>query len=65
MDKDLVTERGLGMGEEEDRTGYKKAYNLRTTVGSACDTDAAAAPNLPLPLSHFYPPLKWRVPHQC
>lgn len=60
--RDLVKERGLGMGGQD---GYKKSYNLKTTVDSACDTDAAAAPNLLLPLSHFYPPLKCRVSHQC
>jgi len=27
------------------------------TDDSVCDTDVAAAPNLLLPLSHFYPPL--------
>lgn len=27
------------------------------TVDSVCDTDVAVAPNLRLPLSHFYPPL--------
>lgn len=66
MDKDLVKEGGLGKGE--DITGKKKkkkSYNLKKTVDSACDTGAAAAPNLLLPLFHFYPPLKRRVFHQC
>lgn len=59
MDRDLVKERGFGYGRGQN--GDKNAYNLKTTVGSVCDTDAAAAPNLLLPLSHFYPPLKCRA----
>lgn len=46
------------MGEE--RTGIN-AFNLKMTVDSVCDTVVAAAPNLLLPLSHFYPPLKRRA----
>lgn len=59
MDRDLVREReGLyGRGKNRD----KNAFNLKMTVDSVCDTDVAAAPNLLLPLSHFYPPLKCRA----
>lgn len=52
-------ERGVGYGR--GKNGDKNAFNLKTTVDSACDTDVAAAPNLLLPLSHFYPPLKCRA----
>lgn len=58
MDR-LVKERGEGYGKRKN--GDKNAFNLKTIVGSACDTDVAAAPNLLLPLSHFYPPLKCRA----
>lgn len=47
------------MGKRNNRD--KNAFNLKTTVDSVCDTDVAAAPNLLLPLSHFYPPLKRRA----
>lgn len=62
---------GEGVETEDDRwKKYKKnkkrkSYNLKKTVGSACDTGAAAAPNLLLLLFHFYPPLKRRVSRQC
>lgn len=39
----------------------KTLLNLKKTVDSVCDTDVAAAPNLLLPLSHFYPPLKCKA----
>lgn len=61
MDR-LVKEReGRGSGYGKRKNGDKNAFNLKTIVGSACDTDVAAAPNLLLPLSHFYPPLKCRA----
>lgn len=50
-----------GVGYRGGQNGDKNAYNLKKTVDSACDTDVAAAPNLLLPLSHFYPPLKCRA----
>lgn len=52
-------ERGVGYGR--GKNGDKNAYNLKMTVDSVCDTDVAVAPNLRLPLSHFYPPLKCRA----
>lgn len=55
----FVRERGVGYGRGQN--GDKNDYNLRTSVDSACDTDVAAARNLLLPLSHFYPPLKCRA----
>lgn len=61
MDRDLVKEKGWVWERREERNGDKNAFNLKTIADSACDTDVAAAPNLLLPLSHFYPPLKCRA----
>lgn len=58
---DLLKREGRGLGYGKRKNGDKNAFNLKTIVGSACDTDVAAAPNLLLPLSHFYPPLKCRA----
>lgn len=59
LEREKEREKGVGYGRGQN--GDKNAYNLKTTVDSVCDTDVAAAPNLLLPLSHFYPPLKCRA----